>query len=110
VADVGTSAAPGRTVSVIDTATGWVTATVPVGIGPNRVVVAPDGRHAYVTDYGTDTTPDTAVSVIDTATNAVTATIPVGKGPRGIAVTPDGGHAYVADGSDTVSVIDTGSG
>jgi YVTN family beta-propeller protein len=49
------------TVSVIDTATDTVTATIRVHYGPNRVAVAPDGRYAYVTNGGSGT-----VSVIDT--------------------------------------------
>ena len=38
----------GNFVSVIDTATNTVTATVPVGDGPFGVAVTPDGHHAYV--------------------------------------------------------------
>jgi len=70
-----------NTVSVIDTATNTVTATIAVGSLPYGVAVSPDGSHAYVTNYGGGT-----VSVIDTATNAVTATIPVGSDPIGVAV------------------------
>ena len=35
-------------VSVIDTASNTVTATIPVGIGPQGVAVTPDGRKVYV--------------------------------------------------------------
>ncbi|MEV6841793.1 hypothetical protein AB0N17_46790, partial [Streptomyces sp. NPDC051133] len=38
------------TVSVIDTATNTVTATVPVGNFPNFVAVSQDGSHVYVTN------------------------------------------------------------
>ncbi|MFF1626199.1 beta-propeller fold lactonase family protein [Streptomyces sp. NPDC058272] len=90
------------TVSVIDTATNTVTATIPVGTAPQGVALTPDGTRVYVTNSGSDT-----VSVIDTSTNTVTATVPVGVGPRGVAV---GGSVYVTNaGSDTVSVIDTSS-
>src|ERR1700736_5986235 len=80
------------TVSVINTATNTVMATVtlPVGSLPSEVAVAPDGKHAYVPNNGSNT-----VSVIDTATNAVVAAVPVGRSPYGVAVTPDGTHAYV---------------
>jgi len=37
-------------VSVIDTATNQVTATIPTGKGPTSVSVTPDGRRAYVTN------------------------------------------------------------
>jgi YVTN family beta-propeller protein len=91
------------TVSVIDTATNKVTATVDVGSGPDGVAVTPDGTKVYVTNSYYDN-----VSVIDTATNKVTATIPVGRYPEGVAVTPDGTKVYVTNSyDDNVSVIDT---
>ena len=70
-------------VSVIDTATNTVVATIPVGVGPNGAAITPDGTRAYVTNHDSDT-----VSVIDTATNTVVATIPVGVSPSGVAITP----------------------
>ena len=92
-----------NTVSVIDTATNKVTATVNVGSNPFGVAVSPDGTKAYVTNGGSNT-----VSVIDTATNTVTATVNVGKWPYGIAVSPVGTRVYVAnENSNNVSVIDT---
>src|SRR6267143_604410 len=94
-----------NTVSVIDTASNIVTATVPVGNFPNGVAVTPDGAHLYVANVFGNT-----VSVIDTATNTVTATVKVGLIPWGVAVTPDGAHVYVANFSDNaVSVIATAS-
>ena len=91
--------------SVINTSTNTVTATVTVGSNSRGVAITPDGSDAYVTSpTGGD------VSVIDTGTNSDTATVTVGSGPRGLAITPDGSTAYVANGSgETVSVIDTGT-
>jgi YVTN family beta-propeller protein len=90
-----------NTVSVIDTATNTVTATIPVGAEPRGPAVSPDGSTVYITN-----TVDGTVSVIDTATNTVIATIPVGSLPLGVAVTPDGSKVYVANlRSGTVSVI-----
>ncbi|MDY0128928.1 MAG: PKD domain-containing protein [Methanosarcina vacuolata] len=94
------------TVSVIDTATNNVTATVDVGDGPFGVAVSPDGTKVYVTHQSNTG----HVSVIDTATNKVTATVPVGSYPAGVAVTPNGKKVYVANdvrNNGTVSVIDT---
>jgi len=92
-------------VSVIDTASNTVTATVTVGFLPRDVAVTPDGKHAYVTNQFSNN-----VSVIDTASNTVTATVAVGNIPAGVAVTPDGTHAYVTNAlSNNVSVIDTAS-
>ncbi len=89
------------TVSVLDTATNTVTATVPVGTGPIGVAVSPDGARVYVTLQGSN-----AVSVISAATNTVTATMPVGLGPIGVAVSPDGARVYVTNSdSNAVSVI-----
>ncbi len=92
-----------KTVSVIDTTTNAVVATISVGLEPVDVAIVPDGTRAFVVDMG-----DNAVSVIDTATNTAITTIPVGSKPRGIAISPDGARAYVSNSGDkTVSVIDT---
>ena len=80
-------------VSVIDTATDNVTATVPVGTYPFGVAVNPDGTKVYVTSME----HQHMSTVIDTATNTVTATVSVADGPRGVAVTPDGKKVYVAN-------------
>ncbi len=89
--------------SVINTATNTVIATITVGTDPGAVAVTPDGARAYVTNSGSG-----SVSVINTATNTVIATITVGLGPGRVAVSSDGTRAYVTNsGSDSVSVIDT---
>jgi len=90
-------------VSVIETATNTVIATVNVSDSPFGVAVTPDGKKVYVANLGSNN-----VSVIDTATNSVTDSIDVGKQPRGIAVNPDGTKIYVVNSaSNNVSVIDT---
>ncbi len=92
-----------NTISVIDTATNTVTATIPVGTNPRGVAVNPTGTMVYVANYDSNT-----ISVIDTATNTVTATIPVGTWPLGIAVNHTGTTVYVANNwSHNVSVVDT---
>ncbi len=104
------------TVSVIDTATNMVTATITIPVdsgtptpfaGPGGVAVSPDGSKVYVANIESNT-----VSVIDTATNTITTTIPVGSFPESVAVSPDGSKVYVTNGTSgttpgTVSVIDT---
>jgi YVTN family beta-propeller protein len=74
---------PNNSISVIDTATNTLVATIPVGVAPNGIAITPDGTRAYVTNVGSDT-----VSVIDTTTNTVIGTIPVGVGPVAVAITP----------------------
>jgi YVTN family beta-propeller protein len=74
-------------VSVIDTASNTVVATVKLGpsreVSPFEVAITPDGTRAYVTDNASH-----SVSVIDTARNTVVATVGVGNGPQGVAITP----------------------
>jgi YVTN family beta-propeller protein len=101
------------TVTVIDTATNTVVATIPVGPRPAEVAITPNGAFAYVTKSGftlcgLDPTLCNTVLVIATATNTVVAKVPVGNNPLGVAITPDGAFAYVTNfSSNTVSVIAT---
>lgn len=91
------------TVSVVDTATNNLVATVDVGLGPEGVAVNPTGTRVYVADLGNET-----ISVIDTATNSLVATVPVDVDPFGVAVNSTGTRVYVTDLFDgTVSIIDT---
>jgi YVTN family beta-propeller protein len=101
-----------NTVSIIDTLTNTVTATLPTGNLPIGVSVTPDGRFVYVVNNGSNT-----VSVIDAATNTMLpTTIPVGSQPFGVAVAPDAKQAFVTNTGilgtapgNTVSVINTTS-
>ena len=94
-----------NTLSVINTATNLISATVPVGSIPTGICVTPDGNYIYVANYG-----DNTVSVISSATNAVTTTIPVGTKPYGVTISPDGSKVYVSNRTDhSVSVISTAS-
>lgn len=89
--------------SVIDTSSNTVVATVAVEDSPVGVAVTPDGTRVYVAN-----SQSSAVSVVDTSTNSVVATVKVGNGPSGIAITPDGTRAYVANSNaSSVSVIET---
>jgi YVTN family beta-propeller protein len=94
-----------NSVSVIDTATNTVIATIPVGTDPRAVAVSPDGSRVYVTNAN-HSQPAGTVSVIDGETNTAIATIPVGNTPVGVSVTPDGSRVYVANAFSPVSVID----
>ena len=90
-------------VSVIDTASNTVIATIPVGFGPSGVALNESGTKVYVANSISG-----SVSVIDTASNTVIQAITVGQSPQGVAVNPSGSRVYVANQlSDTVSVIDT---
>ncbi|PFK10525.1 hypothetical protein COI98_24070 [Bacillus cereus] len=92
-------------VSVINTGSNSVVATIPVGTAPTDVAIKPDGDFAYVTNFNSNN-----VSVINTGSNSVVATIPVGNTPTAVAIKPDGDFAYVTNRDiGNVSVINTGS-
>ena len=94
-----TSTGGGR-VSVINTATNTVIATVNVGTSPQDVAVA--GTNVYVANNGSS-----SVSVINTAANNSVTTINVGTLPTSLAVSPDGSLVAVARDNDNVAVIET---
>jgi YVTN family beta-propeller protein len=108
-------------ISVIDTGTGTVRATITHEsiIGPFTIALTPDGRFLYVANYGNPLYPartdNNTVTVFDTATNTVAKVITVGSAgssPSGIAFTPNGKYAYVTNYEDagTVSVVDVAAG
>ncbi len=93
----------GSMVSVVDTATGMVTATIPIGDAAafRILAISPDGRTLYAASDFTNT-----VTVIDTATNRITNTIRKVYGAGPIVVSPDGKTVYVgADGGGVVYAI-----
>jgi YVTN family beta-propeller protein len=89
-------------VSVVDTATNQITATLPVGTTPQFLAIKPDGSVVYVPNASSS-----SVSVIDTGSNTVIDTIAVGNAPYAVAFSADGATAYVSNnGSASISVID----
>ena len=105
-------------VSVIDTATNAVIATIPFGAGfPFQIAITPDGSRGYVAVSKASgrgfSTGFNRIEVIDLATNEIASTInviPQGSagGPIGVAIAPDGTRAYVTHRGDSrVIVIDT---
>jgi YVTN family beta-propeller protein len=92
-------------VSVIDGATGSVTAAVAVGGGAYGIAVNPVTDKVYVANQSS--APSGSVTVIDGATNTATATVAAGINPRIIAVNPVTNQVYVANsGDDRVTIID----
>src|SRR5438093_5640660 len=90
------------TVSVLDTATDTVTATIPSGLCPVDAAVLPDGSRAYVAPYYDS---DFKLFVIDTQANAVVATVPISSGFHPVATHPAGRRVYVGT-SSGVFVVD----
>src|SRR5450631_4084174 len=97
--------------SVIDTATNALVATLPTGANPVGVAVSPPGSRVYVTNFD-----DGTVSVFDSLNNLVLQSITVGAQPLGIAVSPDGHKVAVANFGPnasplrSISIIDVGTG
>jgi YVTN family beta-propeller protein len=91
-----------NTVSVIDTETDKVQATIHVGSFPYGIDTNPLNNRVYVTNRGSNT-----VSVIDGSIDTKLLDLPVGKSPVGIAVNPSTNLIYVTNFEDgTLSVID----
>ena len=71
----------GGTLSVIDTASDSIVASIRVGTRPWGVAVDPDGKKIYTANG-----PSNDVSVIDAATRRVIRTVAAGRSPWGIAI------------------------
>jgi YVTN family beta-propeller protein len=94
-----------NSISVIDTETNVVTATVAAGQGPQGIAVSPDESRVYVASVGT-----ARLLTMDAATNSIVGSLSVGRGPVGVVLSADGRWIYVSNnGSNSVSVIDAGS-
>ncbi|MEZ5319461.1 MAG: hypothetical protein R2752_18830 [Vicinamibacterales bacterium] len=68
------------TLVVVDVRTHAVVTRLPLGASPEGILMAPDGRTAYVAVNG-----DNFVAVVDLATLTVTRKIETGGGPDGMA-------------------------
>ncbi len=91
-----------NSVSVINTSTRSVVATIPVGSSPTKLAISPSRKHVLVTNQSGG-----SVSIISTASNTVITTVAVGSAPVGVAITPDSKLAYVTlAGEDAVVVVD----
>src|SRR3989454_5197459 len=79
------------TVSVIDTASDRVVATIKTGGKPRGIAASPDGRRLYVSDQ-----PNGSLVVVDLAAREISEQIPVGKSPEGVTISRDGALIAVA--------------
>lgn len=98
-----------RSVSIIDTATNQVIATLQVGANPNDMALSADGRLFVACSA------DNSVHVIDTKTLTVTERVlttlhpfsPQGSTPNGVTIDPKRNRLYVANAdNNNVAVID----
>lgn len=94
------------TLSVIDTATDQVVATIPAGKKPRGTVIAPDGARAYVSDQ-----PGNRLVVVDLAARKAVGAVALGESPEGVGMSPDGRWVAAAvEGTNDVAFVDTQGG
>ena len=131
-------AAPGRQLAyvtnedsqdltVIDTETDSVIATIPVGTRPRGVKVSPDGKTVFVALSGSPKCPPSmpdeeceklqadkskdGIAQVDISNRRVTRILPGGSDPEQFDISPDGGRLYVSnEDAGTASIVDVGSG
>ena len=106
------------TISVINTVTDKVMATISAGKQPWAVAVTPYGKRLYISNHraiNMVTAVNSEVTAIETATHAILASITLdNQGPaNGLAISPDGSDVYVTTGhraiedANAVTVINT---
>ena len=96
-------ASPG-TVSVLDTSSNTIVATVTVGNNPTHDTITPNGMFVYVTN-----STDNSVSVINTLSLQVIATVTFGTSPTALAMAPNGNTVYVGTSGGNAFAISTSS-
>ncbi|HLP50072.1 MAG TPA: T9SS type A sorting domain-containing protein [Chitinophagales bacterium] len=94
-------------VSVINTTTNSVDATIPLGGGsPFDLAVTPDGSKVYVAHTNMNNT----VTVLNAYNNSVITTLTVGYMPEFLCISPDGSKVYVPSVDDKIiTIINTGT-
>lgn len=106
VASQGTTAEPGDSLTLLDTASLRVKAVLTTGQGAHGVVIDPSGRQAFVTNVW-----DGTVSVVDLTTRTVVDHVEVGGAPNGISfstVRQEHAHGAANGGSPLVATLALG--
>jgi PQQ-dependent catabolism-associated beta-propeller protein len=113
--------------SVIDTRTDSVVATIPVGTRPRGVRVTSDGKTIFVALSGSPKCPPSmpdeeceklkadktkdGIAVVDAASRKVTRVLPGGSDPEAFDISRDGTTLFVSnEDAGTASIVDIGSG
>jgi YVTN family beta-propeller protein len=100
---VGTCSGSDDQMFVIDTLTNSIVDVVPVGQGPEEIIVSPDGSTVYVMNSWSET-----VMVFDSETLSLQASIPLPHYPVDIVLHPDGSSVYASSFyGNALSIIDT---
>lgn len=89
---------------VVDTASGKMTGTVPLGDSPEIFDLSPDGKTVYVSIED-----ENVMAAYDLATKKPLFEVKTGGEPEGVLITPDGKFAYVtSEVANVVHYIDLG--
>jgi len=113
--------------TVIDTRSDSVVATIPVGTRPRGVKVSPDGRTVYVALSGSPKCPPSmpdeeceklkadkskdGIAEVDVAARRVRRVLPGGSDPEQFDISADGQRLYISnEDAGTASVVDVASG
>jgi YVTN family beta-propeller protein len=101
--EIWTAAADDGVISIIDTGTHKVTATIDAkAVGANRLKFTPDGKRVFVSSLRTGD-----VFVFDAATHKEFKKINLGHGCAGILMDAEGNRAFVAStGGNSIAVVD----
>ena len=116
-----------QNLSVIDTRTDSVIATIPVGTRPRGVKVSPDGRTVYVALSGSPKCPPTmpdeeceklkadktkdGIAEVDVVARRVRRVLPGGSDPEQFDISGDGTRLYISnEDAGTASLVDVKSG
>ncbi|HET9447917.1 MAG TPA: hypothetical protein VFO35_16755, partial [Steroidobacteraceae bacterium] len=117
----------GQSVSVVDTDTSAVIATIAVGKRPRGIKLNQDGSRLFAAVSGLPKCPPTVpdeecaklerdlkadgIAVVDTVTHKVVQVLHAGSDPEQFAVSPDGARLYVAnEDAATMSVVEVANG
>ncbi len=111
VANLGSEARPGESVSAFSIASGGSLSALvgspflTGGAGALGAAVTPDGRYLYVTNFASE-----SVSAFSIGSDGSLSAVPgspfaAGYGPWGMAISPDGGYLYVVDWEGLVSAL-----
>ena len=100
------------TVSLVDTETSEILATLPTGNAPHEIDVSPNGRFALVGNYGTRDEPGSSLTVIDVQAAKVVKTIELGdySRPHGIVWLDNERALITVEENQALIKVDIGSG
>lgn len=99
------------TVSLVDSSSGKVVATLPVGDGPHEVAISPDGNRALIANYGRQT-PGRSLTLIDVPNAKVEKTIDLEeyRRPHGVQFVAEGRALVTVEDNQSLLEVDVAAG